>query len=240
MTGIHAVSRRRSAWLVAAILLVAPVALAQGDPSGHWEGTVAVGGQHIGLTLDLARNAKSEWEASMGVPSENATGLVVRNVKVYGSSVSFVAVELMMFKFDLTLDVSGTMKGAITTQQEPIEVEFKRTGEANIERIPASPAVSKELEGDWEATPAGAGASFPLTFHFKNQPDHTVLATVDSPTRNAMAIPLNDLKQSGLYVEFGMKVANASFQGTLNQEGSELSGKFTHDGEGTPLVLKKK
>ena len=165
---------------------------------------------------------------------------MVQSVRVNGASVSFVAVELMMSKFDLTLGAGRTMKGTITTQQGPISVEFKRTGEAKIERIPVSPAVSKELEGDWEGTLVGPGASFPMIFHFKNQPDKTVSATMDSPARNAMAIPLNDVKQSGRNVEFGMKVANASFQGTLNQEGTELAGKFIHDGAGTAMTLKRK
>jgi hypothetical protein len=55
--------------------------------------------------------------------------------------------------------------------------------------------VSKELEGDWEASLQGPnGVVFPLVFHFKNQPDKTVAATMDSPATNFMAMPLNDLK----------------------------------------------
>lgn len=222
------------------VLLFAALVCAQESPDGHWEGVVTANNTEIGITLDLAKNVKSEWVASMGVPAQNATGLVVQSVTVNGASVSFVAVELMMSKFDLTLGAGGTMRGTITTQQGPISVEFKRTGEAKIERIPASPAVSKELEGDWEGTLIVPGASFPMIFHFKNQPDRTVSATMDSPARNAMAIPLNDVKQSGRNVEFGMKVANASFQGTLNQEGTELAGKFIHDGAGTAMTLKRK
>jgi hypothetical protein len=238
---------KRSICITCAVLLFAALGCAKESPDGHWEGAFITNNTKIGITLDLAKNAKSEWVASMGIPAENATGLVVQSVTVNGSSVSFVAVELMMSKFDLTLGAGGTMKGTITTQpgpitvqQGPISVEFKRTGEAKIELIPVSPAVSKELEGDWVAKLAGPGASFPMVFHFKNQPDKTVSATMDSPVRNAMAIPLNNVKQSGRNVEFGLKVANASFQGTLNAEGTELAGKFIHDGAGVALTLKRK
>ncbi len=231
---------KRSICITCAVLLFAALVCAQKSPDGHWEGAFTANNTEIGITLDLAKNVKSEWVASMGIPAQNATGLVVQSVRVNGASVSFVAVELMMSKFDLTLGAGRTMKGTITTQQGPISVEFKRTGEAKIELIPVSPAVSKELEGDWEGTLVVPGASFPMIFHFKNQPDKTVSATMDSPARNAMAIPLNDVKQSGRNVEFGMKVANASFQGTLNQEGTELAGKFIHDGAGTAMTLKRK
>jgi hypothetical protein len=110
------------------------------------------------------------------------------------------------------------------------------TGPAKVALIQASPAVSKELEGDWEGTLAGPGASFPMIFHFKNQPDKTVSATMDIPVTNAMAIPINDVKQSGRNVEFGIKMANSSFQGAINQEGTEIAGKFIRNGAGTAIV----
>ena len=231
---------KRFICIICAVLFFAALTCAQESPAGHWEGSAPADfdiNRPMGISLDLAKNANSEWVASMGVPALNATGLVVQSVKVNGTSVSFVAVEMMMTKFDLTLGAGGIMKGTITAQQGPpnsASVEFKRTGEAKIELIPASPAVSKELEGDWEGTlVAGPGASFPMIFHFKNQPDKTVSATMDSPARNATAIPLNDVKQTGHNVEFGIKVAHATFKGTLNQEGTELAGELIRDGAGT-------
>src|SRR5664280_2677761 len=148
---------------------------------------------------------------------------------------------------DLTLGPDGRMKGTMSAPQGPMStqgpmpVELKRTGEAKVELIPASPAVSKELEGDWEGSlHAPNGEVFPLVFHFKNQPDKTVAATMDSPGRNAMAMPLNDVKQTGQKVEFGIKIAGASFQGSLNKEGAELAGALIHDADSTPLTLRRK
>jgi hypothetical protein len=57
---------------------------------------------------------------------------------------------------------------------------------------------------------------------------------------NAVALPLNNVKQTGQKVEFGMKVAHGSFQGTLNKEGTELAGQFTHEANIAPLTLRKK
>jgi hypothetical protein len=230
-----------------AAVLFASLVCAQAGPDGHWEGSYTVNNREIGISLDLAKNAKSEWIASMGLPSQNMTGLVVMDVAVNGKSVKFVAVELQMATCDLTLGPDGRMKGTLSapqgpmSTQGPVPVELKRTGEAKVELIPASPAVSKELEGDWEGSlQAPNGVLFPLVFHFKNQPDKTVAATMDSPGRNAMAMPLNDVKQTGQKVEFGMKIAGASFQGSLNKEGAELAGELIHDADRTPLTLRKK
>ena|ERR1035437_4861893 len=61
-------------------------------PAGHWEGDITGDGPlRMRVTLDLAKNAKSEWIASMGVPSANKTDLVVKDVVVNGKSVKFVA-----------------------------------------------------------------------------------------------------------------------------------------------------
>ena len=225
----------------------ASLVCAQAGPDGHWEGSYTVNNREIGISLDLAKNAKSEWIASMGLPSQNMTGLVVMDVAVNGKSVKFVAVELQMATCDLTLGPDGRMKGTMSAPQGPMStqgpmpVELKRTGEAKVELIPRSPAVSKELEGDWEGSLQGPdGALHPLVFHFKNQPDKTVAATMDNPERNFMAMPLNNVKQTGQKVEFGLKIAGASFQGSLNKEGTELALQMIHDGGSMPLTLRKK
>ncbi|MFZ2642244.1 MAG: hypothetical protein WA117_14695 [Verrucomicrobiia bacterium] len=206
--------------------------------AGHWEADVTGdGSRRFQVSLDLSKNAKSEWIASMGLPSGNKTGLVVKDVAVNGKSVKFVAVELMMAPFDLTLGPDGSLKGTISGPGSQ-SVEFKRTGEAKVELIPASPAVSKELEGDWEGSLSTPNGAFPVTFHFRNQPDKTVSATFDSG--NGASLPLNNVNQTGQKVEFGMRVAHGSFQGTLNKAGTELAGQLTHETKSMSLTLRKK
>ena len=91
----------------AVALLFTSLACAQTSPAGHWEGTVSVNNREIGLSLDLAKNANSVWEGSMGVPAQSVQGLVVSDVAVNGNSVRFTAVELQMATFDLTLSPDG-------------------------------------------------------------------------------------------------------------------------------------
>src|ERR1017187_2925543 len=135
----------------------ASLVCAQVGPDGHWEGSFTVNNREMGLSLDLAKNSKSEWIASMGLPSENATGLVVMNVAVNGKSVKFVAVELQMAPFDLTLGSDGRSKGTISSPQGSLPVEFKRTGEAKGELIPASRLARDHYTspGRWKQEVAG-------------------------------------------------------------------------------------
>ncbi len=222
------------------LLFLAAVVSAQGTPAGHWEGSITANGQVIGLSLDLARNANSEWIASMGVPSENLTGLVVLGTAVTDTTVTFVAVELQMAKVNLTIGPDGTLKGTMSTPEGPTPVEFKRTGVAKVELMPPSPAVSRELEGDWEGSLETPGGPIRMVIHFENRPDGTVAATFDPPDSQAMRLPLNDVKQTGREVEFGIRVAHASFRGTLNEDSSEIAGQFGHEGNRAPLTLRKR
>lgn len=230
----------RSLCSVCAVLLFAALVFAQESPDGHWEATLPMGDSDLGVSLDLAKNAKSQWIASMGIPSQGMTGLVVTDIEVSGKSVNFTAVELRMAKVKLTMGTGGIMKGTITSPQGPVPIAFKRSGEAQVELIPASPAVSEEFEGDWEGSLQTPNRPFRIVIHLRNQQDNTVAATIDTPDTKAIGLPLNDVKQTGRQIEFGIKVAHGSFQGTLNQEGNEIVGQFGHEESRMPLTLRKK
>jgi hypothetical protein len=222
-------------------MFLASLMWAQAGPAGHWEGTFKPGNREVGLTLDLAKNQKGEWIASMGMPSENAMGLVVKDLAVTDKSVKFMAVELMMSICDLTLGPDGKLAGTITGQRGgALPIAFQRTGDAKVALPAASPAVSKELEGDWEGNLPMGGGGFQIAVHFRNQADKTVTATIDILNRGTMDMPINDVRQNGQKVEFGLKIAQSSFQGTLNKEGTEISGQWTHEAESLPVTLRKK
>lgn len=166
--------------------------------------------------------------------------LVVMDVMVNGNSVKFVAVELMMAKFDLALGPDGTMQGTLSNRQSTAPIQFKRTCEAKVELIPASPAVSKELEGDWEGSFETPGRAFRMVFHSKNQTDKTVTATIDTPDSGGLGLPLNNVRQTGQKVELGIRTAHAALEGMLNPEGTELTGLFAHGENRIPLTLRKR
>ena len=235
---MHMMSTRLLRGAGAAVLFAA-LSCAQTGPGGHWEGAFTAGNREIGLTLDLARNDKAEWIASMGMPAPNATGLVVKDLAVNGNSVKFMAVELQMAKLDLTL-ADGKLAGTITGPGGSLPIQFKRTGEANVQLPAASPAVSKDLEGDWAGILKTPSPELQIAVHFKNQPDNTVIATIDIPAQNAIGMPINDVKQAGDRVEFGLKIAHASFLGTLNKDRGELTGQLGHDEQAMQVTLKKK
>jgi hypothetical protein len=101
--------------------------------------------------------------------------------------------------------------------------------------------VSKELEGDWEgAISLPNGQSRPVIVHFKNQPDQTVEATIESPTQGVQGFPLKEVVQKGVVLEFAVQAVGGSYRGTLNKEGTEIAGQWTQRSGAAPLTLNLK
>jgi hypothetical protein len=221
--------------------LAAAIAVAQTDPSGHWEGTLDVPNGPTRLALDLARNEKGVWIASLGVPEQKITGLRVSGVTVEGNKVRFEAPDLPNSPtFELAL-ADGKLTGALLVQSFSLPLEMQRTGDAKVDIAPPDPAVSKELEGDWEGTiTAPSGQSRPVIIHFKNLPDKTVEATIESPSQGARGFPLKGVTQKGAVVEFMVQAGAASYRGTLNKEGTEIAGEWTQKAGSAPLTLNLK
>jgi len=221
--------------------ILAAIAVAQTDFSGHWEGAVDAPSGPTRLALDLAKNAKGAWVASLGVPEQKMTGLRVTDISVAGSEVRFAAPDLPGSPtFELTL-ADGKLKGALLVQALSLVLEMQRTGDAKVDIAPPSPAVSKELEGDWEGTIlVPNGQSRPVMIHFKNQPDRTVEGTIDSTGQGVQGIPLKGITQKGAVVEFEVLAVGGSYKGTLNKEGTEIAGEWTQRQAAAPLTLNLK
>jgi hypothetical protein len=224
-----------------AFVLLAAIAVAQTDFAGHWEGAADVLAGPTRLALDLAKNAKGVWIASLGVPEQKVTGLRVTDISVVGSEVRFAAPDLPGSPtFELTL-ADGKLKGAVLVQALSLALEMQRTGDAKVDIAPPSQAVSKEMEGDWEGTiSVPDGQSRPVIIHFKNQPDHTAEGTIESPSQGVQGVPLKGIAQKGAVVEFEVLAVGGRYKGTLNKEGTEIVGEWTQRSVAAPLTLNLK
>ncbi len=117
----------------------------------------------------------------------------------------------------------------------PLRVVFEK-----VEVLKPNPAVSAELEGDWEGviSPMG-GKGIRAVLHFKNQPDNSVKATLDSPDQGATGLLLTDVVQKGSSVEFQLRMAKASYKGELNKEATLITGQWAQGSTPVPLNFKK-
>lgn len=113
--------------------------------------------------------------------------------------------------------------------------ETRRSVQNAASMLRRGPAVSGQLEGDWKAdTQQPDRGTIHYTFHFKNQPDGTVAATLElGDGKSSRKFTLSEVKQEGLHLEFFLwgympdpetGTRKPFFQGTISQDGLEIAG----------------
>ena len=216
------------------------LAFAQTGPAGHWDGAIKLPDREIQISVDLAKDDKGAW---IGAFTQNPQNVQVplAEIKVEDKSVKF---RLSVGgpsapSFDCTQEGAASLQCAVNGPGGSLDSTLKRTGDAKIELPKSSPSVSAELEGNWEGAVETPNGNLRLAIHFKNQPDKTVKATMDSLDQNSMDLPLTDIVQSGASVEFQLRLVNGSYKGTMNKENTQIAGDWSQGGASLPLVLKK-
>jgi hypothetical protein len=233
---------------MASLLPIAPLifavcltpGFAQTGPAGHWDGALQVPDHEVSIAVDLARDDKGAWIGTFSQTAQNVT-VPLADVKVDDKSVKFRVPGYgpSAPAFDCVLETSSSLRCTVAAGGGSFPAPMKRTGEAKIELPKAGTAVAAEFEGAWEGSVDTPNGSVRLVVHFKNQPDKTVVATLDSPDQNASDLPLTDVVQQGSALEFQLRLANGGFKGALNKEATQIVGEWSQGGGSTPLVLKK-
>ncbi|MDZ4796757.1 MAG: hypothetical protein SGI92_01240 [Bryobacteraceae bacterium] len=229
--------------LLSVALAVAITASAQVGPLGHWEGAVASSNAPSKITLDLARNTRGVWVASLGVPEKNVSGLRAADVAVEGPKVSFIAIDFPGKPPFRLIWKERSLGGFMLAQGKEIPVNFTLAGEPKVELPEPLQPVSKALEGDWEGTlPLTNNRTRPVAVHFRNQPDETASATLDSLTQGMKDALLHRIVEDGNSISFAVRSYGGSYKGLRNEDGSEIKGEWTQNPgqKSIPLIFRKK
>jgi hypothetical protein len=219
------------------ILIFSSLAFAQ---AGHWEGNLQLPNREMPITLDVVKNAKGEWAAAFGFPAQNATDISVSDLSVEGKTVKFKLDPLPNKPgFEATIGEDGSMRGLMKAPGGEVAVELKRTGEGKIAAMVPSPAVAKEFEGTWEGSLVVPSGALRILLHLQNQPDKTVMGTVESPDQSTSSMPVATVVQKDASLEFKVRMVSGGFKGAINKEGTEIAGTWSQGNNNLPLTFKK-
>ena len=224
---------------VALFLTSAPFARAQArvDPSGHWEGSIRIPGMDSIFELDLAKQRNGEFVGTINIPAEGIKGLPLRAVVVDGMSVSFDARRDQPLNGTLSAD-GKSMSGDATLSGYVLPFTLTRTGDAEILQPARSAPIGKELEGTWNGTLDANGTSMHFVLTMANHADGAATARVISLDEGELEVPLV-VTQKGSSVILLDDVIPSSFAGTLNAEGTELTGTFKQGSAALPMTFRR-
>lgn len=98
-------------------------------------------------------------------------------------------------------------------------------------------AEAPSVEGIWDGTLKVPGAELRVLFKIQRNEQGGFTATLDSVTQGVKGIPVSSVSQEGRRVVLESKAIAGTFEGELNEEGSELTGTWKQGGEALPLKL---
>ena len=229
---------------LAAVLAAPARSGAQGaGPAGHWVGTIHVPEREVQVEIDLTRNAKGELAGTFSNPAQRLNGLPLTSVAVDGASLRLVIKGTTgggTFEGVLAADGKVISGSFITTEGGGFTFPFSlaREGEARVEAAARSAAVSKEMEGSWTGTMDAQGKLVTIVLTMQNHPDGSATGTIMSMEGGGVEVPIA-LTQKAATLEFQVKVVSAGWSGSLNAQGTELSGTWTQGAAAFPLAFRR-
>lgn len=98
----------------------------------------------------------------------------------------------------------------------------------------------QELSGIWEGNLIISSAvELPIVFRFEKNEEGGYECKMDSPSQGAKDIPTESVTLINDSVIVDVKVVNGSFEGVINWETSEITGKWNQGGQSFDLIVNK-
>jgi len=97
----------------------------------------------------------------------------------------------------------------------------------------------KGIEGTWEGVLNVEGTDLRVVFKINKEADGALTAVMDSPDQGAMDIPLDTVTFDDGTLRLEWEAAQASYEGKMNEDGSEIEGAWEQGGVSLPLVVKR-
>ena len=104
--------------------------------------------------------------------------------------------------------------------------------------MPPAPVLSDPIKETWLGTLDAGGVTLRLAVHLTRSPEGALTAKVDSIDQGAMGIPVERAAYRNSTLTLELKLPAARFEGTMNKDGTEISGKWSQGPAPLPLVLK--
>jgi hypothetical protein len=91
-------------------------------------------------------------------------------------------------------------------------------------------AQGQDIAGDWQGTLNAGTRQLHLVLHVTKDTDSKLKASLDSVDQDARGIPVSAISLKNSKLKFSVDKINASYQGKLSQDATEISGTWSQGG----------
>lgn len=230
--------------LVSGLSLLGGVGVAQtATPApraaGHWEGKVAIPERELGISVDLAQNAKGTWIGSMSVTGTSAVDVPLNTVAVSDTGVRFTADLPDNASFDGQFSSDGSsVSGTAANFRGEAPFSLMRNGDARVKVPPPSTALSKDFEGAWEGTLNVGEKVLRLGLKLAPVTGGTATGTLVSIDQGNKEIPVTTVTIKEKELQLDSRAISGTYHGTLGAN-LEIAGEWTQGPKSLPLTFKR-
>ncbi len=231
------------------VLLTTGLASAQHDltPEGRWEGRISIPGQALEIVVDLVQGDGGEWRGEIDIPAQGAKDFRLSNVEIDGPRVSFSMQGVPGNpSFNGRLSNKGeNIAGDFTQGSAHFPFVLNRSGEGpDVPTEPAGVVIpagvpGEGLEGIWLGALNPGSLNLRVLFKISKAADGTLTATLDSIDQGAEGLKISSIRVDGDSVRLKLKEPIAEFEGTISEDGSQISGEWRQGSGVLPLVIKR-
>ena len=207
--------------------------------TGHWEGMLQMPNRELGMTVDLARDAKGVWIGSMSLAGTSAKDVPLRSLKVVAAAIGFTAElpDSAVFEGSLSED-ENSLSGKASNALGSVPFELTRQGAANVNVPPPNSVLSKEFAGLWEGTLMADGKRLRIRLKLAPATDGLATAVLTSVDQGNTDVPVTSVTIQGQQLQVESRAVSGVYRGTLGA-GGEIAGEWLQGSEHLPFTLRR-
>ena len=211
---------------------------------GSWEGSLQVQDASLRLVFHLARSADGSYVAKLDSVDQGVAGIAAKTV-LFTNGVLYTQLPTLFANYRGELNEDGTTFQG-TWQQGPASfpLELIRTTQPARVAEPLSaatyrPSPDSALQGYWKGTLLVGGTTLRLAMKIAETESGTFSGSFKSIDQGAKELPISAIRYQKPNVQMDFLGIGGFYDGDLNPEGSEITGRWTQQGREFPLVLQR-
>jgi hypothetical protein len=207
--------------------------------AGRWEGSAQIPESEIKFVVDLAQDANGAWMGSIIVPGFGVKGFPLADIAVKDSGATFAIKNErgLQASFKGHLNTDGMFTGDFVQAGNTAKFQLTKTGPPQVELLPHSTAVAKELEGEWNGEYALFGYTRHVTLKLSNPKPDAATAELVIVGKKTTNVAIDLVRQEGDMVTIDSRAMGMSYEGRLAK--GEIKGALNQGGLEVPLNFQR-